>query len=572
MKRGLHKAGGSCLLALASALALPAWSAQAQSPTAAAPAMPEKIYTKSNTFDLPILMKKDTQQTLRKVCLWVKAPGANWCQVDETAPTSSKFSFRATQDGEYWFNLVTVDSQGRSTPADVTTAPPGLRVVVDTKAPVIEVQPTPAATDGDCTLRCAVIDANPNHTSLRVVARLSTGDVTLDGVVGQAGVFRVRPELQGSSIRITASDMAGNTAVRELNLKELLPVATSTPSTPVAPMTPPATTTPAAPPASLPSGVPGAASNLAAPKSTAQEPSAPVAPPTLTPVQAIEKATPTPVAPALPVAAPPAAPTQVAPSIPVAPSTPVAPVSTATTPVSTPTTAVTTTTTARMPSLATEVPHIAGKGSTNRQILNTTHAAIDYRIDHQGPSGIGKVEIYLTHDEGKNWRRVAEDIDRTTPAEIDLPGEGLFGVRLAITNGAGFGGTPPAHGDAPQYWVEVDLTPPYVQMRTPEIVHQANAIDIHWNASDPNLGNEPVSLFYRVRPDAPWQMIARGLKNEGKHRWTFPRDAGTQFFFKVEVADMAGNIGRAETQAPLMLDMTEPRASVIGVTGMNKGN
>src|SRR5205814_1023341 len=31
-----------------------------------------------------------------------------------------------------------------------------------------------------------------------------------------------------------------------------------------------------------------------------------------------------------------------------------------------------------------------------RQFLNTTHATVEYRIDQVGPSGVGKVEVYLT--------------------------------------------------------------------------------------------------------------------------------------------------------------------------------
>ncbi len=98
----------------------------------------------------------------------------------------------------------------------------------------------------------------------------------------------------------------------------------------------------------------------------------------------------------------------------------------------------------KMPLLPGDTQARGGKGPADRRIINTTHASIDYRIDTVGPSGVGKVEVYVTHDEGKSWRRVVEDVDRSTPADIDLPGEGLFGVRLAITNGNGFGGTPPA--------------------------------------------------------------------------------------------------------------------------------
>ena len=36
------------------------------------------------------------------------------------------------------------------------------------------------------------------------------------------------------------------------------------------------------------------------------------------------------------------------------------------------------------------------------------------------------------------------------------------------------------------------------------------------------------------------------------------------------VTDMAGNLAHSESQTPVMLDLTEPRASVIGITGMGK--
>jgi hypothetical protein len=524
-RRNLRKVGSTCLLTLLLAAlaqsAVPAWGQSPGGPTA----LPEKIYTKSSAFDLPILMKDHAQHMLREVLLFVKAPGASWVRQDTAPPTATKFSYRAKEDGEYWFTLVTVDNQGRATPPDVVSAPPGLRVVVDTKAPVIDVQSATAA-DGECLLRCAVQDANPNPASLRVTARGSAGELIVETLPGQSGVYRIRPEWMNSSVRISATDLAGNTATRDINVKELVAVV------------PPA-------PGTLPPSVAGTTSNLA--------------PPTLV--------TPEPVAP-LPVASSPVALPPVAPS----PIIPVSAIEKSTTPAPPMPDPSHETAPARMPTLPIETPASASKAPAQRRIINTTHASIDYRIDQIGPSGVGKVELYVTHDEGKTWRRAAEDLDRTTPAEIDLPGEGLFGVRLAITNGNGFGGAPPTAGAIPQVWIEVDTTAPFVQLRPGEIGPHNGAFDIRWSASDPNLGPEPVSLYFRTRADGPWQPIARGVKNDGNYRWVFPHDAGSQFFFRVEVVDLAGNVARAKSPTAIVLDMTEPRASVVGVTGMTKGN
>src|SRR5439155_18726606 len=116
-------------------------------------------------------------------------------------------------------------------------------------------------------------------------------------------------------------------------------------------------------------------------------------------------------------------------------------------------------------------------------------------IEQSGPSGVGRIEVWFTRDMGKNWAKLSEDIRRKSPAEIELPGEGVFGLTMLVTNGRGFGATPPAAGTAPDMWIEVDTTRP-----TAEITGVGNAADgafhITWRASDKNLGDEAIDLYY----------------------------------------------------------------------------
>jgi hypothetical protein len=200
-------------------------------------------------------------------------------------------------------------------------------------------------------------------------------------------------------------------------------------------------------------------------------------------------------------------------------------------------------------------------------LLNTTNASIDYRLDQVGPSGVGKVEIFMTPDNGQSWHRIGDDADKKSPAEVRLPGDGVYGIRICVTNGNGFGGKAPIRGDAPQCTLEVDTTNPFLLLRSAELLHSAGQVEIRWNATDKNLGSEPVSLFYRTSADGPWQVIAKGIKNDGAYRWAFPRDGAAQIFFKIEVTDRAGNTAQAATGQPVLIDMTEPRVTVTGVTG-----
>jgi len=115
--------------------------------------------------------------------------------------------------------------------------------------------------------------------------------------------------------------------------------------------------------------------------------------------------------------------------------------------------------------------------------------------------------------------------------------------------------------------VEVDATSPFVQLRPIEVsTSTGGTIEIRWTATDKNLHAEPIHLYYRTRQDGPWQSIAHNVKNEGIYRWSIPRDVGNQFFFKIEAIDQAGNVGRAETTSAVVLDMSEPRGVILGVT------
>ncbi len=212
-----------------------------------------------------------------------------------------------------------------------------------------------------------------------------------------------------------------------------------------------------------------------------------------------------------------------------------------------------------------------GDKPAGRKIVSTTNVQIDYRIDAFGPSGIGRVDIYMTPDRGTTWVKLGEDADKQSPANVNLPGEGLYGIRLAIVNGNGFGGRVPMPGDRPQLYVEVDATSPHVLLQPHGIVPNTGAIDIRWSAHDANLAAEPVSLFYRTNPASIWLPIAQNVKNDGSYRWAFPANIAGQVYLKLEVTDLAGNTTKVETPTPILLDQTEPEATLVDVTPIQRG-
>jgi hypothetical protein len=206
------------LLALASVVA----------PAAAQPAKSAKtVYTSRTTFSLPVKIDERDRAELRelKFCVKMVQSGAKgeWVCKETAPPSQSKFTFRAPQDGEYWFAFATVDKAGTVAPTDLDKQLPGLIVVVDTKPPEIEIGPVHLKSG--TFLRCRVRDPHPDWATVRVEYQ-STGKSwqSLEAVPNEPGLFRIpTADVLGCVVRATAADLAGNKAKREADLSQLQP-------------------------------------------------------------------------------------------------------------------------------------------------------------------------------------------------------------------------------------------------------------------------------------------------------------------------------------------------------------
>lgn len=448
-----------------------------------------KMYTNKQQFRLPFHLEEKERQRLREVQLYVKGPNEPWAFKETTLPTQAQFIFRAPLDGEYLFNIVTVDKSGRATPADVTQEAPALVVVVDTTPPDVYVSlpPAPARASGEDMIRVSVREGSPAAPSIKAEYQTPDRNWQLLAPAGAPDQFRCPAPAEWSGlVRVTVTDRAGNVTVREVGGASAEPVASRPVAEPPAPASSPQPPVPSPVAANVPEPV----------HSTSMRPTA-TAPP----------------APA------PAAP---------------------------------------------EPQPTAGQ----RAVVNGPVAQLEYKIDQVGASGVGKVEVWVTADDGKNWQKLCDDPDRASPVEVRLPGEGVYGVSVVVTNGNGVGDPPPAPGTLPDWWVEIDSTKPAAQLLSvrPGQGEDAGHLIVSWSASDKNLGPEPVSLYCATKKDGPWQPLARGLKNEGQYRWAVPRDAGAEFFVRIDVTDRAGHTTRCDSPQAVVMDLSRPRARVLGIT------
>jgi hypothetical protein len=449
----------------------------------------QTVYTNRPSFSLPVRIDDRERAELRELKFYAKALQGSrpneWVCL-ETAPASKgKFGYRAPQDGEYWFNFVTVDKAGRVYPADLDKAPPGLKVVVDTRAPEVDVQRLPAAS-GETFLQCQIRDANPDYATVKLEYRgIDRAWHALEPVADAPGVFRIPDKsVLGGIVRASAADKAGNQTVREVDMTRDQPAAVVT----------------------------------AAAKPIAQV-MAPVMPPAMPPALTMPP-------PAVMPPMPPPLPARLA---------------------------------EKPPLPAPDAP-----AQDKPQLLNGVKCVLDYALDMPNAT---KVEGYATKDGGQTWTRLGEDAEHKSPFEFELPGDGTYGLALVVST-ANNPGQPPAAGDAPDWWVEIDTDKPAVQMTDVRLGtgDETGQLVLKWSSEDKNLGQDPVSLFWSTTPTGPWTLGATGMKATGTARWAVPKEAGTRVYLRLEATDLAGNVGRWESKEPTIMGSDRMKVRIIGVS------
>jgi hypothetical protein len=483
---------------------------------------------------------------VQEVVLFVSIDqGRVWSRAAAIRPTDRFFAYQAPSDGVYLFNIAVVYKNGTQVPADVGQTPVQQKVIFDTVKPVVRIVSAERFGE-EVVVAWDIQEANPDLASLKLEYR--PADVAASGFgypvavnPGMAGSARFRANTPGPiTVKLSIQDTAGNLGWAEKSIGVAANAIGG-----VTPVPNQITQTVN----SVPVGqAPGVMTSNSAPAPQFDVPGVhPLMPPPAEPL------------------APSNGPVPVASSLRNAPSRDPG--------------FAFTQTSAQSTSRRTDLPEI--------HFTKEPQVTVDYEIEHQGPSGISKVEVYLTQDDGRTWMKW-QDLTRTEagrgdltpattlPVTLRLPErDGLYGYRIVPYSGVQLSNGAPQNGDAPEIRIYADRTAPFVEMFKPEPdAKDANVLMLQWRANDTNLSDQPIRIYWSETGNGDWKSVITSVDgthaNTGRYAWTVPPGLPLKVFLKITAEDKAGNIGEAVTPQPLAVDLHKPVGRIRAIAGKPK--
>ena len=514
----------------------------------------------SPSMKIPIDYHPSKKAEIKELHLWVSTDqGQNWQRHSVGYPDRDAFfTFNAPADGVYWFNMQLIDKSGRAEPADMFKAAPAVKVLFDTKKPVVQIA-SAQRTGDDVTVVWKVTERNPDWSKFKL--EYSTNGATWTPVP-------TRPEADGSAqfkvagsgsvtVRVALTDVAGHTGEA---------------SSPVAGTTV-ASSKPTADPAVVGAGGMTDLPLPAAIGSSVAAASGPSMPPVVSP-PATERARDT----RLP-NEPRGSDTPTAPVFPPAPGTPGAPVVESA--------AIVSPTGPAPKADALSVNTNVLNSLPVAQVINVTNFKLAFEVEEKGASGVGRADVYVTRDDGRSWAKWQTIEKPESPLVIDLArkgtkdAEGVYGIKVVLQSGAGLAREAPRPGDLPDLRIDVDTTAPVVDIYEPvPDKAQKDTLVLMWRAADRNLATDPITLEWAEGPKGPWFPIAasdaigstpggaKRLANTGSYPWKVPANFQThKVYLKVTARDVAGNVAEAVTNKPVLVDLNKPAAVKLNIVG-----
>jgi hypothetical protein len=552
-----------------------------------APKRTKEAYINKRGFEIPVLLTKAPDQ-IKQLHLWVSADqGATWKEMASAPPARKKFIFTAPTDGEYQFTLAHEKLDGTMVPADVKSRPAGMRVVVDTLPPEIRLKPIRTPADQKVGVAWTIDEPNPDLATFKLKLK-TTKELTWHELNAKQTIEGKLewPTDPGDDyiVQVSLSDRAGNQGTKSLDIngyggsepisKGIPPIAKADLPT-RDPLEEPAMPRTAARPAMgmddiLEPAPPKMSRNtdkMEAPRMAVSRPP--------TTIDALN----TPEPPKMDRKPATAAMTS---SVPASSMASMEESKRPTPNVFDPTRtdlgpqkpvgdedviAQRTPKKAEAPSIQQVAHQVMKPVEPKIKLVGSPRFRMKYNVAGVGPSGVGAVELWMTQDNGTKWEKIGADPDLESPIDVNLPGDGKYGLTVVVKNKAGNGQRPPVAGEQPQIRVDVDTDAPIATLKnvTADPSSPRDSMNLAWETEDKHPAERAVDLYFSHDPDRGWYKIAGGLPPSGTYSWKVPYGVPHQVYFMLMARDQAANVEKIFSQKPVIVDLSTPEGKIDGI-------
>ncbi len=543
----------------------------------------EPDYSKVDKFKIPFLFDEFKLEKLgaTKIQLHVSNNhGASWKLHEAVNPDAGKFTYKSTEDGEYWFSVRTLGTGGLSYPSGPHE--PGLKVIVDTTAPILKLELTEVEA-GEVELQWTAADKhldvdslelkflNPTSNQWETVGVRPAVRGQTSWSVAKAGLVEVRGTIQDAAGNIanigTQTIVAGKFSPGATMPERARPIAASEKSGSKMlsnqPITVEMAITPMDPKEPM---IKSSGTDLVLPDESAiANKSAPVKPE----IKPASKVNTLPASITLEQDRP------LPPQVNQAPINSKLPLTE-----SSPASALekTKSTMPAMESSTTEpakkelVLPQQSKSQREGHLVNSKTFRIAYQLEDVGTSGVSGIELYITENRGQTWFHYGSDKDLVSPFVVSVPRDGDYGFVFRIRNGLGMIATPPQPGDKPEILIAVDQSPPQTELLPLQPGPGTDdEILIRWKTQDREFGENPIALYYATQAAGPWELIEGWGPNTESYLWKFPPQTAGKFFIRIDVRDVAGNVTRIDGEESFAVDRSRPKARITDVESLKTG-
>lgn len=509
-----------------------------------APPAPEVRFVAKRTLNVPVNFQPERVKELKEAILFVSRDGGSLYEIGDRIDPAQKteFNYTAKEDGEYWVQLQLVFKDGKLEPKDPSKLPPAEKVVIDTVKPVVTVSAAEMVGE-EAVVEWRIDDKHPADANTRVWYKPTGGNdsawVEVPATAITKRTARFKPTGGPITVQVTTADLARNIGHVNKDVKGPIAPAGGTGAS-AAPMTPAGFDSAATPPSKDPFG-----------------PSAPLPPPNFDP-QPAPTPRPAPTQPTYSAGGGGGGPATTEALKPIATSTQPQPAAVAPVPAGAPP--------------AAEQP--------TAQFSRNPRFELNYTLD-SGASGVARVDLYVSRDDGRSWVRWSQHDGRETPLKVVLDTrfnkevEGDYGFVLVPVSGAGLSDGAPTAGTAPELKVRVDTTAPVIKVYAPTAdPNNKAALVLNWEATDKNFGRDPIAIEYAESPQGPWKSVTgtdgptpARIENSGSYSWQPPLNLATpKVYLRFAAWDQANNKSEVVTPNPILVDLTKPKARIQGIS------